>query len=103
MMGASVTSLVASKSRTFVLWAKTNKGTLISRDGGLSYRDAGEKDIPEFVEPKFSEWLTVAGGVQLRVNEASRDAGLADPAREFRVSDAVGNHRERTGRGLSQR
>jgi sialidase-1 len=69
MMGASVTNLVASKTRTFVVWAKTNKGTLLSHDGGLSWRDAGEKDLPEFIEPKFGEWLTVADGTQLRVNE----------------------------------
>ncbi|MGE3313843.1 MAG: exo-alpha-sialidase [Planctomycetaceae bacterium] len=70
MMGASVTGLSASRTRTFVIWARTNRGVLISRDGGLSWRDAGEKDLPEFSESKFHEWTPIANGAQLRVTEA---------------------------------
>ena len=69
-MGVGVTSLSASKSRTFVVWAKTAKDVLVTRDGGLSWRNSGEKEEPKFHEPKFTEWLAVAGGAQIRINDA---------------------------------
>lgn len=58
-MGATFQNIVASKSRTFVLWAQTSNGLLITRDGGLSWRPAPAEGVPEFVKPDFHQWLAV--------------------------------------------
>ena len=68
MMGASVQNVVASKNRTIVLWAQTSSGTLLTRDGGLTWRTASAEDQREFPKHDFGVWSTVAG-VSLRVNE----------------------------------
>jgi len=71
-MGASVKNLSASKSRTFVLWAQTDRGVFITRDGGLSWRAAASDDKPAFPEMKSGEWISVKDGIQLRIDESSR-------------------------------
>ncbi|HET6327158.1 MAG TPA: hypothetical protein VFG04_20925 [Planctomycetaceae bacterium] len=77
LKGATIENLVASKDRTFVLWARTNQGVHVSRDGGLSWRiaDAGAApaDAQEKVEqPMPDKWLAVAGPVCVRINAANR-------------------------------
>jgi hypothetical protein len=79
-MGAGVQNIVASRNRTFVLYAKTERGLMITRDGGLSWRTAGENDAPEFPAFNFSTWTNAPNGWSLRVDEAgalvrSRDGG----------------------------
>ncbi len=52
--GAKVKRLLASKDRTFVVYADTNRGVMITRDGGISWRisddepafAAADKDLP---------------------------------------------------------
>jgi len=70
LMGAGVQNIAASKSRTFVLWARTGNGLFITRDGGLSWRTASGDDAPEFTEWKFDEPLSTGNGVELRINAA---------------------------------
>jgi hypothetical protein len=85
LMGAAVQSLVASDKRTFVVWAKTAGGPFVTRDGGLSWRPAGD-DAPAFTEPDFSQWAKVSDALWLRVSakgvlERSADGGkTAEPA-----------------------
>lgn len=68
LMGATVQNVVASKSRTFVIWAQTNVGIMISRDGGMTWRTAAADDRPEFPTYQFKEWLTV-GNSTLRIDD----------------------------------
>ncbi len=68
MMGASVTALVASRSRTFVIWAQTSHGLLISRDAGLSWRNASVEGAPEVPVPKFDEWTEVGDARKVRID-----------------------------------
>ncbi len=42
---AKVKRLSASKSRTFVVWAETDRGIMITRDGGMSWRPSDDKPI----------------------------------------------------------
>jgi hypothetical protein len=44
--GARVLRLAASKDRTFVIYAQTDRGVFLSRDGGISWR--ASEDRPEF-------------------------------------------------------
>lgn len=45
LMGAKVKRLAASKSRTFVVWAETDRGIAITRDGGMSWRSSEDKPV----------------------------------------------------------
>ena len=49
LAGAKVHRLAASKERTFVLFADTDRGVFVSRDGGMSWRASEEK--PHFDDP----------------------------------------------------
>jgi len=70
LMGAGVQNIVASKERTFIIHAQTDRGVMISRDGGMSWRAAAESDKPEFKSPNFKEWQRVSDKLEVRVNEA---------------------------------
>ena len=69
-MGASVENIRASTNRTFIVWAKTDRGVMISRDGGLSWRAAPESIHVEFPAPTFQEWQAVSRTLSVRVNDA---------------------------------
>jgi hypothetical protein len=71
MMGASVQNLAASPSRTFVLYAKTSAGLLLTRDGGLSWRTAPAEDHPSFPVYDFKQPLRLVSGATLRINESA--------------------------------
>lgn len=68
MMGATVQGIAASPTRTFVIWAQTSAGILISRDGGLTWRPAPAEDQPQFGKPDFKAWIA-ADNATLRVND----------------------------------
>jgi sialidase-1 len=94
LMGNSVRNLVASDKRTFVLWAETADGVLVTRDGGLSWRRAGD-DKPTFNTPNFGEWAKVSESVWLRVDpqgqlQLSNDGGQSSkPAMQgWRIAEA---------------
>ena len=78
MMGASVQNLAASPSRTFVLYAKTSAGLLLTRDGGLSWRTAPAENQPAFPVYDFKQPLTLASGATLRINESAELVGSTD-------------------------
>jgi hypothetical protein len=67
-----VSSLVASKTRTFVIWAQTGGGVMISRDGGLSWRPAPQEGTPEFPATKFDQWTPAGNGRQVRIDSESK-------------------------------
>ena len=58
LMGARVNRLLASKTRTFVVWAETDRGIAITRDGGMSWRPSDDK--PSF-EPAGVEHVNTNG------------------------------------------
>ncbi len=70
LMGASVESIRASTNRTFVLYAKTDRGIVLTRDGGLSWRSAPDSGSMEFPTGGFHEWQPVSANLSVRVNEA---------------------------------
>jgi hypothetical protein len=72
MMGASVSGLLASATRTWVVWAQTSQGLLISRDGGMSWRTAPADKAPSIPAVKFDEWTTVSGTLQVRIEGDGR-------------------------------
>jgi len=86
LMGTGVQNIVASKQRTFVLHAKTDRGVMISRDGGMSWRTAAESNQPEFKVANFKEWLKVSDGLTVHISEAgelvrsSDDGKTSSPA-----------------------
>lgn len=69
LMGAPIRNLVASPTRTFVLWARTDAGTMVSRDGGMSWRTTTETDRPEFREINPHDWLKVSPTRWFRIND----------------------------------
>ena len=68
LMGASVQNLITSEQRSYIVWAQTSQGVLVTRDGGLSWRKA-EDDVPTFTAPNFNDWLKLSESMWLRVNE----------------------------------
>jgi hypothetical protein len=68
LMGAKVNRLAASKERTFVLYADTDRGIVMTRDGGMSWRMAEAGDQPAFVTIDPHAWQRV-GDVDLRIDE----------------------------------
>jgi hypothetical protein len=68
LMGARVLGILASDRRTFVLWARTDRGLFLTRDGGLSWRPPPAEEIRSFAQPDFHQWQEW-GGVRLRISE----------------------------------
>lgn len=68
LLGAKVRNIRASDRRTYVLWAMTDRGVMLTRDGGLSWRVAPEEDKPEFRAPRFGEWQR-RGSSEFRIGE----------------------------------
>jgi hypothetical protein len=70
LMGARVQNIAASKTRTFVLYAQTDKGAFVTRDSGMSWRPVPPEEVPKFETPNFKEWQ-VAQTIRLRINDAN--------------------------------
>jgi photosystem II stability/assembly factor-like uncharacterized protein len=68
LRGAALQNFIASPARTFVLWAQTDRGALISRDGGISWRETPEEESPAFVNEDFGKWHSLSNTVQLRID-----------------------------------
>lgn len=54
LMGARVRNLSASPARTFVVYAETDRGTAITRDGGMSWRTTDPAESPAFTKADMS-------------------------------------------------
>src|SRR5262249_11551997 len=68
LMGAAAQDLIASPKRTFVLYARTDRGVCITRDGGMSWRPAPAKEAPGFAPRDFHVWQG-SGSIRLRIDE----------------------------------
>jgi len=85
MMGSSARDLIASKTRSYVVWMQTDKGVLITRDGGLSWR-AADEDVPTFSAPNFNDWLKLSESTWLRVNTNSELERSIDGGKTTRLA-----------------
>jgi len=73
LLGARVKRLAASRLRTFVVWAETDRGIAITRDGGMSWHEPGVDDVTAESRPVFETrdpraWIRV-GEVELRIDD----------------------------------
>jgi hypothetical protein len=80
LTGAKVARLVPSPKRTFVVWAETDRGILVTRDGGMSWRawvdkpgdGKSEPEVkPEFVANDPRAWAK-AGEVEVRIDATGK-------------------------------
>ncbi len=68
LMGASVRNILASRQRTFVLWADTDRGVFITRDGGMSWRSPAASEEGSFPSYDFSQWHELPAGGAVRID-----------------------------------
>jgi hypothetical protein len=68
LMGAAVRNLIASDKRSYVVWAQTDTGVVVTRDGGLSWR-AADDTAPAFTAADYGQWLKVSDALWLRIAE----------------------------------
>jgi hypothetical protein len=90
LMGATTQDIVASQQRTFVLWAKTDRGLRITRDGGFSWREAMSEGVPDFPKCDFTQWCAGANGIEFRIEEErlvrrGRDVGEEPAMTDWRI------------------
>ena len=86
LMGARVKNMAPSETRTFVLYVETDRGVVLTRDGGMHWQNATEQNVPSFRKPEFGEWQR-RGGSELQIDDQKRllrrTAGsAAEPAME---------------------
>ena len=67
LMGARVKNIAPSASRTFVLYANSDRGPVLTRDGGMHWRSAADETLPAFPERNFAAWLK-SGAFELRID-----------------------------------
>ena len=72
LRGASVKNITASTNRTYILHARTDQGTFITRDGGMSWRPAAADDAASFPPQGFKDWQQVRDGLWLRIDDDGR-------------------------------
>ncbi len=94
LMGAKVKRLAASSTRTFVVYAETDHGIAITRDGGMSWSELKNdaEDKPAFAMNDPHAWRHI-GDVDLRIDERGRIVmrGYADviPMSSWRIPIAT--------------
>ena len=74
--------VVASPTRSYVLFARSDRGVLVTRDGGMSWHMATKDEpVPDFPARDFSSLAGAPGGPQFRVRdhvlERTLDAGAS--------------------------
>jgi len=72
LRGARVSNVRASDQRTFVLWAQTDQGVFITRDGGMSWREAPPDGVPEFETHDFSRPVELSPGLKFHIDASGR-------------------------------
>jgi photosystem II stability/assembly factor-like uncharacterized protein len=63
-----VQNILTSPNRTFVLYAQTDHGLMVTRDGGMSWRTAPSGETGKFPTQNFKEWQG-NGNVLVCVND----------------------------------
>ncbi len=86
LRGARIKNFDASKTRTFVLYAETDQGVFVTRDGGLSWRPALASESPAFTVSPLGEWKTNLTNLWAKIDDAgqvivSHDQGRTSMAR----------------------
>ncbi|HXG24566.1 MAG TPA: hypothetical protein VNJ09_08445 [Chthonomonadales bacterium] len=81
LMGARVQNFTLSPKRTFVLYAQTDRGVCITRDGGMSWRMHEGEEKPAFEQTDFSAWQGNAD-VKLRIREPGELVRATDGGKE---------------------
>jgi hypothetical protein len=71
LMGARVRNIAPSETRTFVLYAETDRGVVLTRDGGLSWQSAAGEAVPAFRKTDFGAWQK-GSGFELRIDKSNR-------------------------------
>lgn len=77
LMGARVQNFVTSPNRTFVLHAQTDRGVMVTRDGGMSWRPVPPDEKVTFPAQNFEKWQG-KGDVLVRVNDKGELLRTAD-------------------------
>jgi hypothetical protein len=72
LRGARVQNLSASNQRTFIVYAQTDQGIFLTRDGGLSWRPAPQDETIIFPTFDFKQWARVLDNLFCRINEAGQ-------------------------------
>ena len=92
LMGARARNIKVSDQRTYVIWADTDRGAMMSRDGGMSWRTVADGDEPRFPTRNFSDWqssyrIDEKGALLYRNGNGNtaRDVRMAHSSRDFRV------------------
>lgn len=92
--GARVRNLVSSPARTFVLFADTDRGVMVTRDGGMSWRSVDSVENPEFPvvarQPSSQDVGAMEGWripVASWVLAASRGTFAGGPGGAYQTSD----------------
>jgi hypothetical protein len=71
LMGARVRNIAPSETRTFVLYAETDRGLALTRDGGLRWHSSAGETVPAFRKPDFGVWQK-GSGFELRIDSGNR-------------------------------
>ena len=112
--GARVRNMRVSDRRTYVVWADTDRGVMLTRDGGMSWRAAAQAESIEFPARDFSDWREHAAAAfrmrkraiccdaQARAS-GTGDVRLANSTSDFGFRHGSGRHCRRAWRGLRER
>jgi hypothetical protein len=64
----------------------TSRGPLVSRDGGLSWREAPSDQVPEFSDAKFDQWTPVGKDLWVKIDADHRLLRSSDEGRSATVA-----------------
>ncbi len=78
LMGARVQNLAASPKRTFLLYAQTDKGLFLTRDGGYNWQPT--EDAPGLAYVDFSQWRSQSADsiLKYRIREGQFEKSIDD-------------------------
>jgi hypothetical protein len=82
-----VLNILTSPNRTFVLYAQTDRGLMVTRDGGMSWRTASAGETAKFPAQNFKEWQG-KGNVLVRVNDKGELLRTTDGGQDCHASHA---------------
>jgi hypothetical protein len=83
LMGARVQNIQTSPDRTFVLYAQTDRGLMVTRDGGMSWRAASAGETAKF--PAQKKWQE-QGDVLVSINDQGELLRSTDGGKTTRLA-----------------